>query len=216
MIQLVYNMKTYQDTENCLIGKVLRHPQEQHSMRQMAVEAGLSYVTVHKIVPRLLKKKVIRMEKKGKAHLVSIDFDRAPIETLSSASLYEKSKLLKKHPALTLLLRELEEALAEQFYSLLLFGSYVKGTARPESDFDLLFIIPQQQDLEAYKERINKVVRLYPKMKTDLTIVSAADFMEMLNQKYTVGRSAFQQGLVLFGAEYYYSMVKAYVRTHGY
>ena len=94
--------------------------------------------------------------------------------------------------------------------------SYAKESPGKDSDIDLLFIIPYRKDIEIYKEKVNKSLRLYPEVKKDFNIVSTDDFMDMLNEKYTVGRSVFQHGIVLFGTEHYYSMVKKYVRTKGY
>ncbi len=212
----MYNNKNYEDTENKILGNLLRTPTESKSMHQIAVDTELSYVSVHKIVPRLLRRKIVKQEKKGKAILISIDFENAELEKLSSAILYEKSSLMKRYPKLMLLSREIEEALTGNFYILLLFGSYAKENPRNGSDIDILFIIPRRKDIEIYKEKINKALRVHPEVKKDFNIVSTDDFMDMLNEKYTVGRSVFQHGIVLFGTEHYYSLVKKYVRTKGY
>ncbi len=53
-------------------------------------------------------------------------------------------------------------------------------------------------------------------LKKDFKVVSSGDFIGMLDEKYTVGRSVLQHGIVLFGTEQYYAMVKQYVRTKGY
>ncbi len=209
-------MKSYEDTENKILGDILRNPLENRSMHQIAVDTKLSYVTVHKLTPDLLKRKMIKQERKGKSNLTSIDFEHAATEKLSSAILYEKNRLMRKYPEIALPAREIEEALAGNFYILLLFGSYAKEKPKKESDIDLLFIIQYRKDIEKYKEKINKALNLYPGIKKDFKIVSTEDFMDMLDQRYTVGREAFQQGIVLFGTEHYYAMVKAYVRKKGY
>lgn len=212
----MYNTKSYEDTENRILGNLLRHPLKSKSLHQIAVSTGLSYVTVHKIIPRLIKRKLVKHEKKGKANLISIDLERGALEKLSSAILSEKSRLTKKYPKLAILAREIEEALVGEFYILLLFGSYAKEKPKKESDIDFLFIIPNRKDIEIYKEKINKALKLFPTVKKDFNIVSTRDFMDMLNQRYSVGREAFQHGLVLFGTEPYYAMVESYVRTKGY
>ncbi len=206
----------HQDTENRIIGNLLRRPLESKSMHQLAAETKLSYITVHKIVPALVKRKIAKLEKKGKAHLISIDFEHAPLEKLSSAMLHEKDHFIKKRPFLAILTAELEETLAEKFYILLLFGSYAQEKERKSSDVDLLFIIPESEKREEYSTRINKVLRLHPQPPIDGKIVSMRDFIEMLNQKYTVGRSVLGAAIVLFGTEQYYAMVKEYARTKGY
>ncbi|MFH1682650.1 MAG: nucleotidyltransferase domain-containing protein [Candidatus Woesearchaeota archaeon] len=208
-------MNNYQDTVNKVVGNLLPNILESKSLHQLALETKLSYVTVHKIIPTLIKKGIIKVEKKGKAHLISIDLEQAPVDDLSSAMVYQRGLILKKYPKLILLLRDLEEALADKFYTLLFFGSKIKGTAKSSSDFDLFFIIPKREEIEDYHKTINKVLRLHT-IKLDINIAAIDEFMEMLNQKYTVGRAVFQKNLVLFGTEQYYALVKKYVRTSGY
>lgn len=206
----------YQDTENKILGNLLRTPLKSKSMHQIAIDTKLSYVTIHKLIPDLVKKKILKLKTRGKANLISTDFEHAKLEKLSSAILYEKSIFLKKYPQLTLFSREIEQVLTGRFYILILFGSYAKEKIKKDSDIDLLFIIQDRKDIEIYKEKINKTLRLHTTMKEHFNIVSTKDFIDMLNQKYTVGRSAFEHGIVLFGTEPYYAMVKEYVRTKGY
>ena len=189
---------------------------ESKSQRRIALETGLSYVTVHKIIPLLVKRNLVKLEIKGRANLILLDFEQADLSNLSSAMLFERTNLLKKHPELILLTRDIEESLSNSFYSMVIFGSYAKGDVKKNSDIDLLFIVPERRDIEKYYEKIKEVLRLYPFPKKDFQIISTKDFVDMLNQKYTVGRSVFQHGIVLFGVESYYAMVKNYVRTKGY
>lgn len=205
----------YEDTENKILGNLLRAPLESKSMHQIAGETGLSYVTVFKIIPLLSKKELIRLEKKGKSSLISVNLEKADISRLSSAALYEKRRFLRKHLDIHVLMNDMEEALSGLFYILILFGSYAKGTYKESSDIDLLFVVPQREMIEKFKEKVNKELAIHPK-EVDFGVVIMEDLKEMLNQKYTVGRAAFMHGIVLFGAEHYYSLVKEYVKDKGY
>ena len=209
-------MKPYQDTENRILGNLLRSPLQSKSMLALAKAAGLTYVTVHKAVPLLAKRKIVRMEKKGKASLISADLEHADTAKLSAAMENEKSIFLKKHPELAVMVREIGEALAGSFYILLLFGSHAKENAKKDSDTDLLFIVPDGEKRETYSESINNALKIFPKGRNDYGLFKAKDFMDMLNQKGTAGREAFLNSIVLFGAEQYYAMVKEYARTKGY
>ena len=208
-------MKAYKDTENRILGNLLRQPLKSKSLNQVALDTKLMYVTVHKIIPILLKRKIIKLEKKGKANLITIDFENAKIEDLSSAILHEKAKLLRKNPKIAVLMKDIEEALAGKLYILILFGSYAKEKEKKDSDIDFLFIISDRKNTESYKEKINKALKLST-LKKDFNIVATDDFIDMLNQKYTVGREAFEQGIVLFGTEPYYAMVKEHAKKRGY
>lgn len=208
-------MKIYKDTENKILGNLLRQPLKSKSLHQIALDTKLTYVTVHKIIPILLKRKIIKLEKKGKANLITIDFENARLDDLSSAILQEKSKLMKKYPQIAILIKDIEEALSGKLYILLLFGSYAKEKEKKDSDVDLIFIVSNRTDIEDYKEKINKALKLST-LKKDFNLFTTNDFIDMLNQKYTVGREAFEQGIVLFGTEPYYSMVKEHARKRGY
>ncbi len=209
------NTTIYEDTENKILGNLLRTPLESKSMHQIAEETKLSYVTVFKIIPFLLKKELIILEKKGRSSLVSVNLEKADTEKLSSAILYERRQFLKRHLEIRVLLNDIEEALSGIFYILILFGSYAKGTHKEKSDIDLLFVVPDREIVDKVKDKVNKVSAIYPK-KVDFGVVIMEDLKEMLNQKYTVGRAAFMHGIVLFGAEHYYSLVKEYVKDKGY
>ena len=208
-------MKAYKDTENKILGNLLRQPLKSKSLHQIALDTKLTYVTVYKIIPILLKRKLIKLEKKGKANLITIDFENAKLDDLSSAILSEKVKLMKRYPRIAILIKDIEEALVGKFYILLLFGSYAKEKEKKDSDVDFLFIISDRKDTEAYKEKINKALKLST-LKKDFNIVTTDDFIDMLNQKYSVGREAFERGIVLFGTEPYYAMVKEHARKRGY
>jgi len=208
-------MESYKDTENKILGNLLRQPLKSKSLHQIALDTHLSYVTVHRVIPVLLKRKLIKQEKKGKANLISIDFENAKLEDISSAILHEKTKFMKKYPQIAILIKDIEEVLAGKLYILLLFGSYAKENQKKDSDIDLLFVISDKEDSENYKEKINKALKLST-LKKDFNIVTTNDFIDMLNQRYTAGREAFESGLVLFGTEPYYAMVKAHVRKRGY
>src|SRR3989338_4591317 len=97
-IYLLYNIiylmnNSYDDTENKILGNLLRIPLNSKSLNQLSKDVSLSYVTVFKVVPELEKKKLVVIEKKGKSNLVSIDFVNASLQKLSSSIIFEQIKL---------------------------------------------------------------------------------------------------------------------------
>src|SRR3989338_8564078 len=175
-------MTSYQDTENKIIGNLLMAPLESKSLLKLSSDTKLTYVTVHKVIPALIKRKLLKIAKKGNSSLVSIDLDNANLEDISSASLYGRNLFFKKYPAISLLVKDVEESLSDLFYILLLFGSYAKGNPKNDSDIDLLFIIPTKKESDIYMEKIKKALRLHQQIKKDLNIASAEDFLDMLDQ----------------------------------
>ena len=200
-----------ENTENKILGNLLVTPVINKSLLKISSETGLSYVTVHKTVPALLKQKLVKQETKGHSNLISIDFENSSLGRLSSAIALEKFRIFNQYPLLELISNDIEEVLADFFYSLILFGSFVNGSPSKDSDVDLLLIIPERKVRDIYAKKINS---LHHSIKKDIIIISSQDFNEMLEQKNTVGRAAFNAGIVLFGADHYYSLVKKYVRSN--
>ncbi len=203
-------------TEIRILGKLLRNPAKSMSMNALAKVAGLSYVTVFNSISRMKKKQLINAEKKGKATLVSADLENAAIAKLSQAMIYERESFLTKEPAVKIIFSDIDHNLKERFFMAILFGSYAAEKQKDDSDIDMLFIVHDIKEINYFKEKIAKALRLHPNKKIDFNVVSISDFIEMLNQKYSVAREALNCSVVLFGAEQYYSLVKEYVRSKGY
>lgn len=174
----------------------------------------MTYATAHKRLPRLIKKDVVQERRKGQAHLISIDFEHAPTQALCAAAIHNKESFERRHPDLAVMAGDLEQALAGRFYILVLFGSRASGKEKQDSDVDLLLITPSRTMSEEYEATVNKTLELSP-LEADVKVVTADDFEEMLNQRHSVGREAFENGIVLFGAEQYYAMVKRHAQTKG-
>ena len=90
-------MKSYKDTENKILGNLLREPLKSKSLHQISLDTKLSYVTVHKITPILVKRKLVKQEKKGKAKTLAGNF--IPTKKNSVAKDFYKNngfKLAKK------------------------------------------------------------------------------------------------------------------------
>ncbi len=197
-----------------MIGALLKQPLESRTLRQAALEAGITYATAHKNLTRLLETGMVRERRKGKARLISVDFEHAPTDALCTAAIHVREAFKRHHPNIAVLANDLERALAGRFYTLILFGSRALDNEEQDSDVDLIIITPSRKLSEDYDATINKTLELSP-LEADVKVVTTNDFEEMLNQKYSVGREAFENGIVLFGVEQYYATVKRHAQTKG-
>ncbi len=78
-----------------------------------------------------------------------------------------------------------------------LFGSFAKGTARPDSDYDLYIVVPDDagSPLELC-QRAYDAVRGLKKRRADITVKHASVFAER-TQHNTLERTVLQEGIEL-------------------
>ena len=144
---------------NCeirILGILMRTSLEFYSINQLSKQTKLAYPYVYNSVKNLEKKELISVRKIGKSNLCKIKFDHP--EELAFSSLENRKQFLTKHLQINNLTKQLKDALADELYILLLFGSYVKGKAAKDSDIDLFFIIKNKNDLEKLKKKISSVI----------------------------------------------------------
>jgi len=80
---------------------------------------------------------------------------------------------------------------------LLLFGSRARGDARPDSDFDLLVVMPQAtltpQERQQATRSLRAALRPLP-LSVDLVVVGAADAERLAGSRWHVVARALREG----------------------
>ena len=201
---------------NCelkILGKLMRNPIEAYSINQLAKEIKLAYPYVYASITKLEREKLISVKKSGKSNLCQLKFDHP--EKLALASMEMRDEFLSKHLPLNNLTKQLKEALAEELYILLLFGSYAKGKATKQSDLDLFFVVNDEKAIEPFRKKVSLVISKL-NYKVEFGISTLAWFYEMLSDKTTVGSEIFKTNVILHNAETYFHLVKKYDQRKGY
>ena len=103
------------------------------------------------------------------------------------------------NPQLSNLLRKMVRRLVERFdpEQIILFGSYARGTARPDSDIDLLVIMPVTGSKRAKQVEMRVALRDFDVPK-DVIVASPDEVMRRRNIVGTVIRPALREGKVLY------------------
>jgi len=201
---------------NCelkILGILMRSPLEFYSINQLAKTINLAYPYVYESVLKLERENLISVRKIAKSNLCQIKFDKP--EELAIASHEDTKHFLLKHLQINNLTKQLKEALADELYIMLLFGSHAKGKAAKRSDIDFFFVIKNKNNLEKFKKKIYTVIHKL-NYKVEFEVSTMNWFYEMLGDKTTVGREIFKTNLVLHNPESYFYLVRKHVQRKGY
>lgn len=201
---------------NCeikILGVLMRKPLEFYSVNQLAKETKLAYPYVYDSVKKLEKRELLSVKKISKSNLCQIKFNNP--EELALASIENIQQFLSNCPRINNLTKQLKEALSDELYIMLLFGSYAKGKATKESDIDLFFIIKDKNDLEKFRKKVSFLISKLS-YKIEFEVSTLEWFYEMLGDKTTVGREIFKTNIILHNAEAYFYLVRKYDQRKGY
>jgi predicted nucleotidyltransferase len=168
------------------------------TMHELSKLAKIPYATFYRTVKTLSD--LIVKTKAGKATLVQLN-KQNPLTKhyLIISSKEEKDEYLKKQP----LIKKIGDELPLGRYTVILFGSYAKGTQTAKSDVDILVINEKGErkpDFSRY-ETIFKV-RINP------IYVTLDEFRTMLKEaEENVGKQALKNHIILYSPELFWNLV---------
>lgn len=130
--------------------------------------------------------------------------------TLAYFSLINEIDILQNKSIPKNIMQELQDRISRYtgFFVLLVFGSYVKGTATKKSDLDIAIIVESKyskKEIAPYIETIKRREIL----KIDYYIFTEKEFLEMLtSEQQNVGKEIYRDSLIYYGLIEYYKLIK--------
>ncbi len=140
-----------------IVDFLARNIDKEFTMNEIAKATKEYYSFVHRMINKLTKDGVITKNKAGKAYLCSLNLDDEKTLTLIQLSEIEKkNEFYGKNKELKLILEDFVESIKIQskLLSIVLFGSYSKGTATKESDIDILILRRKSVNIEKTTKEI--------------------------------------------------------------
>jgi len=200
-------MNSITKTELEIIAYLLGQEQPK-TIRGLARALKKSYPLVYHAVQKLLNEKVLTKREARPSQQISVNH-YAPPPYLVEAEQYHAKKFLQQHKWLNLYLKDVFVTATSSFFTLLVFGSYAKGTATQNSDLDILVITPQEN--KSLKEAF---YRITTKVKKHLIFVTEHEFKEMVSKpmQLNVGNQAKMSHVLIYGTENYYGLLQQVLR----
>jgi len=175
----------------------------------------IGYRPAYTHVNSMEKEGIIRTERVGNAKQSFLNLTNAKCRhLLEEVDILRKEALLNGHVKLRNVLENLVSRLGETFisdiHSIVLFGSYAKGTPTKLSDIDLLFITVdvKNKELRAAIERESASYQYSYNVKINPIIADIVEFKKMLKSKdLNVGKEARSYGIAIYGSEMFWRLV---------
>jgi len=175
----------------------------------------IGYRPAYNHIIEMEKEGIILIDKIGSAKQCSLNFlSPKTRHLLEEVDIARKEEIYKKYPKLKIidnLISKLTENFISEIHSIILFGSYAKGTAAKQSDIDLLFIVSYLKD-KTLREAIERESASYQyshNTKISPLITDIKEFKKMLKSKeLNVGKEVREYGISLYGHEIFWRIIE--------
>ncbi len=157
------------------------------------------------------KKENLLIEKKvGKSSLFSLNLKNDATYYYLALSNEKKLKITIK-PIIEDIKNEVRKT--TPFFSIALFGSYVTGKIKDNSDLDIVICIENNDQLKEIQRNI-KTAELKSIIELDTHIITRDDFVEMLsNDEENLGKQIAKKHLVIHNHQLFYDLIREGVQN---
>jgi len=173
---------------------------ENFTVRQIAVGIGRDYRITYVMTMRLARQKYIIAEKRRPVTHCRLNL-KGNSALLAYIEAIRAGRFLAKHRDIEVIANRLLEKIASSFFTMILFGSHVKGTASKRSDLDVLVVIPKKEMERDFSSAVGSVARISP-VGIHEVILTNEEFAQLSREnKPNVVWEALDNRIVPFGAE---------------
>ncbi len=185
------------------------------TIREISKRLKIGYVPAHNHISEMISERIIKAQKVGRAKQCFLNIENVKCrQLLMETDAINKEEILKKNnklkPVLESLITKISETSISSIHSIILFGSYAKGTATKSSDIDVLFIICDIKD-KATRENIERECSSYQyshNIKISPLITDIPELKKMLGDKnMNVGKETREHGIPLYGSEIFWRLM---------
>lgn len=181
---------------------------EEMTIKEIKERVDYSYERVNSALKSLAEKKIILEKQKGKTLVYSADLNNPYVETIGfgSYSLQRETEFIRKQNIIYRAIQEIENHTSSM--SVILFGSYSKGTENKQSDIDLIVTcIPGKE-----KEVSDFIKSLKHKYGVNFSpvIMPIQEFSNIKKDNSELWVDLKNYGIVFKGGEFFYSWMYKY------
>lgn len=182
---------------------------------EISKKLKIGYRPAYNHISEMEKEGIIKVQKIGNSKQCKLNLENPKTRhLLQEIDIKIKDELYNKNPKFKSVIEPLISRLSEKYiskiFSIVLFGSYSKGTSNKQSDIDLIFIVNDLMD-KNLRESIERESASYQQshnIKISPLITNIEEFKKMLSSKVlNVGKEAKEFGISLYGHEIFWRIL---------
>ena len=182
---------------------------------EISKQLKIGYRPAYNHITEMEKEQMVLVEKIGSSKQCKLNLANPKTRhLLESLDLAKKEEIYKENPKLKSIIENLISKLTERYtsdvLSVVLFGSYAKGTATKQSDVDLMFIVTDLKN-KFLRESIDGECASYQisyNIKISPLITDIGELKKMMKSKdLNVGKEVREFGISLYGHEMFWRII---------
>ena len=197
-----------------IIGLMRKDLDKGLTILEISKKLKIGYRPAYNHISEMEKEGIIKIDKIGSAKQCTLNFSNPKTRhLLETLDMERKEDLYKENLKLKIidnLISKLIEKFMSEIHSIVLFGSYAKGTVVKRSDIDLLFIVSniKNKNLRELIERECATYQYSHNIKISPLITDIEEFKKMLKSKeFNVGKEVKNYGISLYGHELFWRII---------
>jgi|SRR3989344_4254117 len=198
-----------------IVGLMRKYLDKGLTILEISRKLKIGYRPAYNHISSMNKEGIIVVERVGNAKQCSLNLDNPKCRhILGELDSIKKEDIYRKYPKVKAVIEGLVSKLTVEYiseiHSIVLFGSYAKGTATKTSDIDLIFIVSDLKNKQAREgiERESASYQYSHNIKVSPLITDITEFKKMLeSDKLNVGKEARETGISLYGSEMFWRLV---------
>lgn len=191
---------------NKLLIYLISNKNQTLTIREISLNLGIPYMTLSRLMKKLSKQELVKIEKKGNNYLCRINLKYPLLKhhlIISSEEITQD--YLNKQPIISIIRKTIVQY-APKATTALLFGSYAKNKQEKHSDIDLAFVTKNKKSLQKLKKELFHLEKLYDK-EVNILIFTPSQFKGMLNAtEENVGTQIFKNNIILYNPELFWEV----------
>jgi predicted nucleotidyltransferase len=199
------------NTDTLVLKFLIKNITKEFSIKMISEGVGKSYPTVWESVVKLKGDGIINVrEINATQSLCSLDLKSdGNISIFSFVEYIAKREFFSKKTELKSITDDMLKRVSGNSFTLLLFGSQIKGSESEDSDIDVLVLVPTISERRRFESAVNGA-QMLTNRKIDATFMAYDDFFKSLKTgDSNLSKEVFGGHVIVYGAEAFYrSLVK--------
>ncbi len=193
-------------TETSILRFLVRNITEEFSIKVISEGIKKSYPSVRNNTLALEKKRAIRIKRLNKTHsLCNLDLTNPDnVGVFSSIDFLERDEFFAKNKDMKVILDDVMNKISGNSFTLILFGSYVKGNYKPDSDIDIILLVSTMEDEKRMQSAVS-AAEMLTNRKIHGIVLTYTDFYGLLKKSgANLAKEVLENHIIVYGAESFY------------